>query len=84
MRPRRLSVEVGSELERTLAQELLGMSRAADRFMGEEETEQEVNQQRFISFQCQMVLPIAAKKPQQCPAEPSQYFSRATSGFESP
>jgi len=43
VRPRRLSVEKGSELERTLAQELLGMSRAADRFMGEEETEQEVN-----------------------------------------
>ena len=42
MRPRRLSVEKGSELERSLAQELLEMSRAADRFMGEEEAEREV------------------------------------------
>ena len=43
MRPPRLSVDKDSELQRTLAQELLGMSRAADRFMGEEEAEREVS-----------------------------------------
>lgn len=42
MRPRRLSMEKGSQLERSLAQELLGMSRRADRPMGEEEAEREV------------------------------------------
>ena len=42
MRPRRLSMEKGSELERSLAQELLGMGRAAERFIGEEEAEREV------------------------------------------
>lgn len=42
VRPRRLSMEKGSELERSLAQELLRMSLTADRFMGEEEAEREV------------------------------------------
>lgn len=44
VRPRRLSMETNSELERTLAQELLGIGRRADRFMGEEEAEREVRQ----------------------------------------
>lgn len=42
MRPRRTSMSKGSELERSLAQELLGIGRAAERFMGEEEAEREV------------------------------------------
>lgn len=42
VRPRRLSMEKNSELERTLAQELLGIGRRADRFIGEEEEDREV------------------------------------------
>lgn len=42
VRPRRLSMTEGSEFERSLARELLGVGRVADRFMGEEEAEREV------------------------------------------
>lgn len=42
VRPRRLSMEKNSELERALAQELLGVGRRAERFMGEEEADREV------------------------------------------
>ncbi|CAM9273835.1 unnamed protein product [Ectocarpus sp. 12 AP-2014] len=42
VRPRRLSMEGDSELQRTLAKELMGMSRAAaDKSIGEEEAERE-------------------------------------------
>ncbi|CBJ32399.1 conserved unknown protein [Ectocarpus siliculosus] len=42
VRPRRLSMECDSELQRTLANELMGMSRAAaDKSVGEEEVERE-------------------------------------------
>lgn len=42
MRPRRLSMAEGSELEKSLAQELLGMGRGTGLLMGEEEAEREV------------------------------------------
>ncbi|CAN0012092.1 unnamed protein product, partial [Scytosiphon promiscuus] len=41
-RPRRLSMQDGSDAQRALTQELLGMGRAAERCMGEEEAEREV------------------------------------------
>lgn len=42
VRPRRLSMEVGSETQRALTQELLGIGRTAERCMGEEEADREV------------------------------------------
>lgn len=48
VRPRRLSMEDDSELQRTLAKELMGMSRAAaDKPVGEEEAEREVRAKKL-------------------------------------
>lgn len=50
VRPRRLSMEGDSELQRTLAKELMGMSRAAaDKPVGEEEAEREVRREKLAA-----------------------------------